>query len=106
MQQGDDSRGRKRRPVAVALRDDRPGTDAPAITATGRGAFAEKILEIAFANGIPVREDADLAEILGALEEESRVPVGALAAVTEILSYVYRLNRRFPPEETAGAGEP
>ena len=106
MREGDDSKGRKRRPVAVALKDDRPGADSPAITATGRGAFAEKILEIAFANGIPVREDADLAEILGVLEVESRVPVGALAAVTEILSYVYRLNRRLPDAGTTPAGEP
>jgi len=86
-------KARERPAIAVALKDDLPGSEAPLVTASGRGALAEKILAIAFANGIPVREDADLAEVLAAIEVESRVPVAALAAVTEILSYLYRLNR-------------
>ena len=65
---------------------------APRITATGKGAVAEQILEIAFASGVKVREDADLAEVLGALDVDSIVPTEALATVAEILSYVYRAN--------------
>ncbi|MCH7861928.1 MAG: hypothetical protein IH998_09615, partial [Proteobacteria bacterium] len=40
-----------------------------------------------------VREDADLAEILQAMEIDSEIPVAAFAAVAEILAYVYRANR-------------
>jgi flagellar biosynthesis protein len=66
----------------------------PRVSASGRGAVAEQILEIAFAKGIPVREDADLAQILSTVEVDSVIPVDALAAVAEILSYLYRLNGR------------
>ena len=38
------------------------------MVASGRGWIAEKILEVAFAHGIKVREDADLAEILAAVD--------------------------------------
>ena len=66
--------------------------DRPKVVASGKGAVAEQILEIAFAQGIRVREDAELAEILGVLDENSEVPLAAFAAVAEILAYVYRAN--------------
>ena len=75
---------------AVALEYERGKDDAPRITATGRGHVAEQILNIAFANGVKVREDAALTEILEALEVDSLIPLEAYAAVAEILSYVYR----------------
>ena len=61
--------------------------------ATGRGLVAEQILAIAFERGIKVREDANLANVLAALELETPIPVGVLSTVAEILSYVYRANR-------------
>ncbi len=76
--------------VAVALEGGGGSRRAPRVTASGRGAVAEQILEIAFERGIKVRSDADLAEILGAVELDSEIPLEALAAVAEILSYVYR----------------
>jgi flagellar biosynthesis protein len=84
-------------PVAVALdhksKTGVPGR-APRVVATGRGSVAEQILEIAFAQGVPVREDPDLVELLAAVELEAEIPVDAIAAVAEILSYVYRANGR------------
>jgi flagellar biosynthesis protein len=87
-----------RRPVAVALRYDEAGGKAPVVVASGRDRLAEQILEIAFANGVKVREDADLAEILSAIEVDSEIPVEAFAAVAEILVYLYRVNRQELPE--------
>ncbi len=70
-----------------------PLTDtAPRIVAKGHGAVAEQILQLAFATGVKVREDANLTEILEAIEIDTEVPLHALAAVAEILSYVYRAN--------------
>ena len=86
-------------PVAVALKDSSTG-DTPNIVATGRGHVAEQILELAFANGVKVREDADLVQVLAALDVESEVPLEALAAVTEILNYVYMANRNQPIERS------
>ncbi len=62
----------------------------PKITASGRGAVAEQILQIAFERGIKVRKDSDLAEILSAVEVESEIPLAALAGVAEILRYLYQ----------------
>jgi flagellar biosynthesis protein len=86
--------------VAVALKNDRSTPGLPRIVATGRGAVAEQILELAFANGVKVREDADLAEILAAIDLDSEIPVEAIAAVAEILAYVYRANRTLAGAET------
>ena len=61
-----------RRPVAVALSHERGGERLPRIVAAGRGAVAEQILELAFAHGVKVREDADLAEILAHLYRASQ----------------------------------
>ncbi|HVO04532.1 MAG TPA: EscU/YscU/HrcU family type III secretion system export apparatus switch protein [Candidatus Cybelea sp.] len=104
----EDSIGRKRprwpeprpkSPIAVALDYKRPdgridAKQAPRVAATGRGAVAEQILEIAFAKGVPVREDPDLAQLLVTLDVDSVIPTEALAAVAEILAYLYRLNGR------------
>ena len=76
--------------IAVALQRSSGAGDRPQVVASGRGALAEQILEIAFDRGVKVREDADLAEILAAVEVDCEVPLEALAAVAEILSYVYQ----------------
>lgn len=105
-----DSRGQTTpspQPVAVALTWD-PATDAaPRVVASGRGTVAEQILELAWANGVRVREDADLAQILAAIDLDTEIPVEAYAAVAEILLYVYRANgQEIPPHTTAGTFGP
>ena len=69
-----------------------PADSVPRIVAKGQGTVAEQILQLAFATGVKVREDANLTEILEAIEIDTEVPLHALAAVAEILSYVYRAN--------------
>jgi len=66
----------------------------PRVVASGRGCVAEQILEIAFANGVKVRQDADLVEILAAVDVDSEIPIAAIAAVAEILARVYEANGR------------
>src|SRR5215510_1893301 len=87
---------RPKAPIAIALDYKKGGKvdpkAGPRVAATGKGAVAEQILQIAFERGIPVREDPDLAQILSTLEVDSVIPTDALAAVAEILSYLYRLN--------------
>ncbi|HEY0524743.1 MAG TPA: EscU/YscU/HrcU family type III secretion system export apparatus switch protein [Stellaceae bacterium] len=78
--------------IAVALHHDRAAGGAPTIVASGRGAVAERILEIAFASGVKVREDADLAALLETVELGAAIPLEAFAAVAEVLAYLYRAN--------------
>lgn len=80
------------RQTAVALTDSQKDGDLPTITAAGRGKIAEQILQLALENGIKIRTDADLAEMLAKIELESPIPSEAFMAVAEILSYVYRAN--------------
>lgn len=93
-------------PIAVALRYEPDGTYAPKVVASGKGQIAEQILNLAFAAGVKVREDADLAELLGAVDIDSEIPVEAFVAVAEILAYVYRANGEWPSFIENGGAEP
>lgn len=90
-------RPKPQRPVAVALKYEWGDKALPKVVATGRGTVAEQILELAFANGVKVREDSDLVEILSAVDVDSEIPVEAIVAVAEILARVYRANGTLPP---------
>lgn len=84
---------RSKRAVAVALEANEENPDAPAqITASGRGKIAEQILDIAFKNGVKVREDQSLAELLVQLDLDTPIPSEAIVAVAEILAKVYEAN--------------
>ncbi len=94
---------------AVALAHEPKAETRPRVVASGRGAVAEQILQVAFANHVKVREDADLVEVLSAVDVDAEIPLEAMAAVAEILAYVYRANGvsspvldpQCPPEEAA-----
>lgn len=82
-----------RRLAAVALK--KYGIDEsalPKVVAAGYGKLAEQIVELAFKNGVKVREDRDLAQMLAAIEIDSDIPTEALVAIAEILAYVYKAN--------------
>ena len=89
----------------MAIRNDDPAANAlPRVVATGRGGFARQILEVAHAHGVKVREDADLVELLAALDVDNEIPLPALAAVAEILSYVYQANGEASAPDLGGEG--
>lgn len=90
---------------AVALAFD-PHKDAlPRVVASGKGAIAEQILRLAFDNGVKVRQDQTLTEMLSLVDIESEIPVPAIVAVAEILSYVYRENGKIKALREAMAAE-
>jgi flagellar biosynthesis protein len=82
------------RAIAVALRQE--GEAVPHVVASGRGHLAEQIVEIAFAAGVRVREDADLAELLAAAQVDLPIPPASFEAVAEIMTYLYRANSAAP----------
>ncbi len=75
--------------IAVALEYD--GQDAPRVTAKGRGEVAEKILEVAAENKVPVQEDALLAQALSQVELDEQIPVEMYQAVAEVIGFVLKL---------------
>jgi flagellar biosynthesis protein len=67
---------------------------APIVSAKGKGYIAEQIIALAREHGIEIRQDADLAKLLSAIEIDSPIPIEAYMAVAEILSYLYRTNQK------------
>ncbi len=77
---------------ASALRYE--GSGAPKVTATGRGLVADRIVEVARENGIPVREDPALAEALASLELDTEIPQDLYTAVAEAIAWAYTLDAK------------
>jgi len=78
--------------MAAAIKYDAEKSNAPTVTASGRGTIAEKIIELALEQGIPIKNDPDLVQILSKLKVGSEIPVELYRAIAEILAFVYSLN--------------
>ncbi len=81
--------------VAVALRYDGQGMNAPQVVAKGLGTLAERIRTVARANRVPVVENPPLARALhAAVDLGAEVPPAHYRAVAEVIGYVLRLRAR------------
>lgn len=86
----DDKKNKK----AVALKYDKSKFAAPHVAAKGRGKVAQRIIEIAQEQDIPIHSDADLVEILDKVELEEEIPLEVYTIVAEIFSYIYKVNNK------------
>ncbi|WP_028611055.1 EscU/YscU/HrcU family type III secretion system export apparatus switch protein [Paenibacillus harenae] len=84
----------KKMKKAVALKYKPGELSAPVMIAKGKGHLADLILERAKENGIPVQEDSSLVEVLSKLDIDQEIPPELYTLVAEILSFVYRSDRR------------
>lgn len=85
---------------AVALRYDETKDAAPVIVASGLGYVAEKIVEIANDNDVPVLEDNSLATVLTQMELGSAIPEELYQAVVDIYLYFLKFSPEKKKEET------
>ncbi len=88
-----DSYGKEKVKTAVALGYDPNEDGAPKVIASGRGALAEKIIEQAKENKIPVHEDDKLADTLSRLEIGEMIPPELYEVVAEILVFVDAMDK-------------
>jgi flagellar biosynthesis protein len=79
---------------AAALKYDREKDVAPHVSAKGRGIIAEKIIELAKKNDIPIKSDPALIQILSRLDIDEQIPVELYKTVAEILAFVYSVNSK------------
>lgn len=75
---------------------------APVVVASGMGYLAEKIIDVAQENGVPIYEDDSLATALTQLKLGQEIPEALYQAIVEI--YVYFLN--FDPLQGVSAPRP
>ena len=80
-----------KRKGAAALKYDKT-YKAPVITAIGFGHIADKIIETANENNVPIVENSDLMNSLGQLPIGQSIPPDLYEAVAEIIAFIYRLN--------------
>ncbi len=80
----------KNKKKAVALKYEKGKDNAPKVIAKGKGVIAQKIIDTAKKNGIPVEEDPELVEILSSLDIYQEIPPSLYKAVAEILIFIYK----------------
>ena len=83
-------------PVTMADKNtknnDNEKNKAPLVTAQGVGETANNIIKIAEKNGIPIKKDEDLVNMLSQIELNQEIPVELYKAVSEIFSFIYGIS--------------
>lgn len=91
--------------LAVAIKYDADNMAAPTVIAKGQRLLAQKIKEVAAANGVPIVENKPVARALySAVEIGGQIPDELFQAVAEILAYVYRLSDKTSRSRRLAAG--
>lgn len=86
------SRKLARKAVALSYQEDRD--TAPVIVASGSGYLADKIVEVADQNHIPVYEDSSLATLLAQLDLGCEIPQELYQAVVDIYAYFLKFGEK------------
>ena len=66
--------------------------DAPVVTASGIGYIADKIIDKAKENDVPVVINEELANLLSNVDVGENIPTELYAAVAEIIAYVMKMD--------------
>lgn len=69
---------------AVALKYDQNGSNAPIVVASGSGLVAQKIIDVAAKNEIPVYHDDNAAALLSQLDLGAEIPTELYQIVVDI----------------------
>ncbi|MGE5329717.1 MAG: EscU/YscU/HrcU family type III secretion system export apparatus switch protein [Deltaproteobacteria bacterium] len=77
---------------AAVLKYSAENEEAPKIVALGKGDIAEKILEIAKENSVPIYENPELAHTLNAMNIGEEIPPELYEIVAQILVFVSDLD--------------
>ena len=80
--------------VASALKYSKGNDGAPKLIAKGSGFVAEKIIETAEANEVPIYEDPLLATQLANLSIGQEIPTELYNVVAEVLVFISKMDRK------------
>jgi flagellar biosynthesis protein len=87
---------------AAALKYSPEKNSAPEIVALGRGEIAERIIEKARDNNVPLYEDAALAHTLNFFRLGSEIPTELYGVVAQILVFVGSLDGKLDKTRLSG----
>ena len=76
--------------LAIALQYDKANAPTPRVIAKGKGATGEAIVALAREHGIPIEENALLAQALARVEVGDDIPEALYRAVAEVLIFILR----------------
>ena len=79
---------------AVALKYEQTKNNSPKVTAKGEGKTAQKIIQIAKENGVALKKDENLVELLSNIELDTEVPPEMYKAVAELFSFLYNITKK------------
>lgn len=65
------------------------------MVAKGQRKIAEKIIEIAKKENIPIEKDEELVEVLASLDIGDEIPPQLYEVVAKILAFIYSKNKKF-----------
>ena len=82
---------KQRGPMAAALHYDETGDGAPKVVATGQGALAAKIIDMAKERDIPIEEDIGLVAELIDMDLGENIPPQLYSVIAEILLLIERM---------------
>jgi len=82
------------RKKAAALTYDPDTDNAPKLSAAGQGYVAEKIIEKAKENGIPIQSDPTLVQLLSELNINEAIPEDLYQLVAEVFAFIYKVDQR------------
>lgn len=72
--------------LAVALQYEAP--NAPRVVATGRGEIGQAIIDTAREHGVPLEQNAALAEALSTIPLDDEIPEALYRAVAAVIAFV------------------
>jgi flagellar biosynthesis protein len=84
----------QKKKIAAALEYDPATQGAPVLAAFGQGEVAERIIDTAFASGVPVIEDASLSSLLKQVSVGDEIPEELYEVVAQVLVFIGEAERK------------
>lgn len=79
---------------AIALQYEQ-SFDAPVVTAAGMGQIADRIIEKAEENNVPIVYNKELADLLGNVDVGETIPSELYEAVAHVIAYITDLDKAY-----------
>ena len=77
---------------AASLQYDKKSSNAPKLTAYGKGSIASNIIDVAKQHNIPIKKDEDMLNMLSVIEVNEEIPTELYKAVAEVFSFIYGIS--------------